>query len=164
MPGTMNPMGSPSSLPGEPDEPGEGVEQPIGAIVGGVLGGVFSLAVIVAAILYCRRKRRSSSDLLWTTRENNASPSPSLEEDWDSKAAMHEDISGTTSAPPNYDYHDAIGRQDTNMTENKNWTSGKTKEEEFESEQERRREEIYERMRRVLDNDSNTLDSNTLHK
>ena len=82
----------------------------------------------------------------------------------DTKAAMHEDISGNTPVPQNYEYHDVTGRHNPSMTENSYWTTGKNKEEEFELEQERRREEIYERMRRVLDNDSNGFDSDASHK
>ncbi|KAG6894946.1 hypothetical protein C0992_003816, partial [Termitomyces sp. T32_za158] len=149
MTGIASPMGNSSSLRSED------TKRPVGAIVGGVLGGLFGLTVIAAAILYCRRKRRNSSNLTWwTTRDTNVSPSPSSEEDWYTKTAMDVDVSGNTSAPPDYGYQHTTAWQNPNMIKSKDLTSGRTKEEEFESEQARRREEIYGRMRRVLDSGS----------
>ncbi|KAG6860738.1 hypothetical protein C0995_008094 [Termitomyces sp. Mi166 len=209
------------------------VKRPIGAIVGGVVGGLFCLAVAGVTIFFCRRKRRNPSnlDLLRATRDINVSPSPSLKDEWLARmdAAMNEAAKQTEGVRyrsrgpphiPNGGYHDTSGWQSPDTIEDKSWdeshgralspatsfpdiyhgehlqscfysdssgeagtegaigtlaqnyqssaASGRTiigrspvetSEEEFEFERERRREEIFERMRRVLDNDSNSFDS-----
>ncbi|KAH0584533.1 hypothetical protein H2248_010066 [Termitomyces sp. 'cryptogamus'] len=63
----------------------------IGRIVGGVLGGVFGLAVLTATIIFCHRKRQNPSDLdlLRATRGTNVSPSPSLQEGMPSLTVTH---------------------------------------------------------------------------
>ncbi|KAG5727401.1 hypothetical protein E4T56_gene11952 [Termitomyces sp. T112] len=145
-------------------------KRPTGAIVGGVFGGVFGLVVVAAIVFFFRRKRRNSPDphLLWTMRDTNMSPSPSLKEEWWAKTAVDETTeqtekarwdAGTTSHLPNYGYDNTGGWQNRNFST----STRRNKEEEFELEQERRRKEIYGRMRRVLDNGPGGFDSNVLH-